>query len=68
MQLHTIFNAEGIVLSRTDRNPWATIMRIEDDKAGEPCRWSVFEVLGSHDWVFVCGDVTIPDARWFWSS
>lgn len=43
-------------------------MRIEENEEGEPCRWSAFEILGSHDRVFACGDVTIPDARWFWSS
>lgn len=68
VQLHTIRDAEGIVLSRTDRNPWATIMRIEEGENGEPYRWSVFEILGSHDRVFVCGDLRTSDSRWFWSS
>ncbi|GAA3338628.1 hypothetical protein GCM10017714_10740 [Curtobacterium pusillum] len=66
--LRSYREAEDVIRSRTDRNPWATITRdvgLDDDP--DWLRFNI-EVLGTDDRMYICGDVQVSGSTWRWTS
>ncbi|KQR31106.1 hypothetical protein [Curtobacterium sp. Leaf154] len=68
-RLDNLGQAEDVLRSRTDRNPWAGIGRFSRRNAdGDFEKLHLFEVLGWADRVYVCGDISRIGSQWRWSS
>jgi hypothetical protein len=66
--LRSYREAEQVIRSRTDRNPWGTITR-DVGLDNDPDWWRfVIEILGTEDRMYICGCVEVPGSTWFWSS
>jgi len=68
-RLDNLRQAEALIRSRSDKNPWAGVGRFSQRNTdGEFAQLHLFEVLGWADRVYVCGDVSGVGFQWRWSS